>query len=511
MRLDRIGDRLAVLGEGAGVDFKSRSYELNDDIRPVISAYRALPGVPAIISKNLSLLQKKTDEKLGLIPKAENLAKQNRWDDLETLVYAAVDELEVMGTWYDTDQRKRSIWRFRSAAAPLLRQCDEARKNAVQEALTQARSQQSPQFDALLGEIRKATAALKTAGTVDVGGQPLTGPALLRLFAQRWTDAQAAALRCQGLTWIIEASSPEFTALAQTHAKFSQDVVPALADLIAADVAHVTAENARARYVEYLRVLGPIVSLTADDKLAEAVGPRLAEVASKSPELAAEVEAYRKATSQLLRWRARTAAAYAKARQLQFPPVEQQFLAAVKDSPEGKGLVSEKDPSTAEAALPGNVSAPTIMERASKKLVGQPALVARLVGLPTAAKMACSRYGERTYSRVALPSPPLDAQFAGLRGDLMVDKGPPLTLEAAAAIMLTQRGDLEAVGGEIKGAYLEPLVWRFAALPPILQTLLPLGATLAERQDTPWTHQVVMRFDVGPKWVQSKYYFVELP
>lgn len=492
LQLSWAGSQLQIRGESTGSDFQWRAKELKTELLAIIAEYRKLPGVAKQLGKNLARLRIESNATKPLLERAQTLAEQKQWDQMEALIYKTTNSLEEMGCWYDFKERKYSVAKFVNPASGLLTKGYAARKEAAEAAMIAARAKQAPDFKGILDQIGVATASLRNSGQAEVNGQAVAGPLVLRHFAGQWLKTQNAAVRCQGLTWAIEAKTPEWMELRDNQAKFSEDMLPALGGLIAADAANVTAEKARDRYVAYLGVLSTLVPLMGDDGLAKAVEPALSEIASKSPELAAEVDAYRRATSPLLRWRQRTAEAYARVRQPTVPPVKK-LLASAGFQPRLK-----------------ETSATELILQTKDKLVGQPIMLVDIIG--GTSNMSWSRYDSRSYSRVALPKPVVDAEIAALRSDLMVKEGAPLlTLEAETAIVTAQRGDFVSVVGKVRNMYIEPLIWRYATIPPTLQTFLPLGPLPLENQSTaPWRSQIVVRFDVMPQWLQNKYYFVEL-
>lgn len=513
LRIQRLAEHLITLGEPAGIDFQLRAKELRNDLGPLIQAYRTLPGAALQLRKDFQILSQNAQKQANAIPKAGQLADRGEWERAKSTLDEAVDLLESMAVWYTPEERKRVINRFLDAQQLVGKNVQELRQKRAAEALAEARIEQTPDFEGLVSQVLEAADEIRAGGKAELDGEILAGPALVERFGQRWQEVQHGAVRCRGLDWSRklatgEPPASELTALMDRQARFSEDVVTALAGLIAADAARVPAAEARGLYLEYLAVLAPLVSLAHDDAATRAVSPALEQLASKSPALAAEVAAYGQATAELLRWRQRTAEAYARARLAPFPPLEQAFLEATRVSGETPGLVFAGAQDTTKAML--NASAPAVMRPATEKLLGEKVTLADLVGLPTATKMAVSRYRARTYARITLPEP-LAGEVTALESALLVHEGaPPLTLEAAMALATARRGDLALAGGEITGLYLEALATRFATLSAAGRSLVPLGPLAPEPVDPDPLRQMLMRFDVNPLWGQHRYFFVEL-
>jgi hypothetical protein len=55
------------------------------------------------------------------------------------------------------------------------------------------------------------------------------------------------------------------------------------------------------------------------------------------------------------------------------------------------------------------------------------------------------------------------------------------------------------------------MITRFATLPASASILVPLGVLPVEDIKQQLLPQMLMRFDVKPKWVQHPHFYVELP
>jgi hypothetical protein len=135
-------------------------------------------------------------------------------------------------------------------------------------------------------------------------------------------------------------------------------------------------------------------------------------------------------------------------------------------------------------------------------------LVRDVAGLP-GGKLGVARYDARHYSMVAAYRAADEIQR--LRQDLLVtEQLPPLTLGAAMAIDSAERGDFFAVGGTVRGIYLEGLIPRFATLPEGGLSMLALGPLPVEPKHEGLLNHVVMRLEVAPSWVSHRYFFTDV-
>ena len=517
-RLGRLARALTFLGEPAGVDFRLRAEALRAELEVVMDAYKEQPAIADLLKRAREGLTHEGTKKAAILLKVDRLKEAGKWEQAEAEILQVLDSMEARTVWYVPSTRRAMIGRFDVPLVTVSEKSSKVQQARTEQALAQARRQEVPDFDGLLGRLRQATAAVRSGGKASVGGKPLAGPQVIEEFGRQWQAAQLAAIRCRALDWARgDSGRQELGELAAAQARFSRDMVSALVAVIEADTARASADEVRPLYEAYLAALAPQVALGADDTLAEAARPALEKLAVKSPALAAEVAAYRAATSVLLGWRRRVAEARAAAQMGQYSPLEKEFRDAVAGDRPSPGLVSTNSANTKQAML--RSPAPVVMQSAVPKLMGRRVCLVDVVGLPVSTKtasnftsskkMAASRYRERTYALIALPLS-YEAGVAVLERDLMVTaSSPPLTLEAAVAVASARRGDLAAAGGEITGVYLESVINRFATLTPAGGVLLPLGPLEAE-PTRGMIAQVLMRFDVKPAWAQNAYFFVEL-
>jgi hypothetical protein len=241
--------------------------------------------------------------------------------------------------------------------------------------------------------------------------------------------------------------------------------------------------------------------------LADAVSGPLQELAAKSATFAAEVNAYRRATGELLRWRARVAAAEAKAMRSEYPASDEVVQAAAMTPQDGPGLITDQSPALGEARL--RSPAPAAMALLLEKLLARKLTVSKIAALDSA-PLCVAVYRNRHYA--TLPRASTEEAIRRLKADLHVaDQLPPLSLAAAAAIASAERGDFAATGGTVEDVFLEGLVPRFATLVPATASLVPLGRLPDESPpDGRRIDHVLLRLVLRPAWVQHRYFFQAL-
>ncbi len=233
--------------------------------------------------------------------------------------------------------------------------------------------------------------------------------------------------------------------------------------------------------------------------------PALDQLAARSPGFRAEIEAYRLATTDLLRWRRRTAAAHRRSQAETYPSLQSLLRANTKKRGTSALLTADRDGRTRALLIK---PIPECMEEARAdfmdKLVSVPALHFRK-------KYGLGIVGDRAVGYVSTSPALTRAAWESLAGDLFVsDELPPLNLVAAVALYTAKEGDLSAAGGAIYHIGLTSIPARYVAQTSDDRGLVRLGPLVAP--PAAWQIQdLALMFAVRPSWLAHEYFFVELP
>jgi hypothetical protein len=344
----------------------------------------------------------------------------------------------------------------------------------------------------------------------------LNGPQCLEHFGGLWRKLHRSALQCRAVEWARLTGTPDVGGLTppgepnrlrdEDYAKSLESLIRGLAALIEADAQRATAEEVPGLYVGYLRVLAPLVLRTADDKLEAACLAALQKLAAKSLPFAKEVQVYHEATDELLRWRARAAAAEAAGKSEKVAVAADLLARATVSRTDYQGLIGPQETKLTKARF--NAPGPGILAGASKQVVDQPVRVRSIAGL-AGGKAGVSRYEDRHYAIVTLA--PLAEPAMALKQDLLVmEQLPALSLRATVAVESAAQGDLLAVGGRVASMWLEGVIPRFATLPESALPMVPLGPLPGEVNAAGMATQLLVRLNVTSQWMQHRYFFVDL-
>jgi hypothetical protein len=519
-QLRRAAVDLQLLGETAGMDYGLRANVLTSMFSKLVPIFQSTPAGQAYVAKAQQYLgsPRASQERQATAANVQKLLQQEKIEEAFKLYCQALDPLSSLTLFLEP--RLADLYRVEYAPLNVLahRRNTIARENA-QASLQQLAASQLPRTQELLQAVEAAAVALRTAPQADVDGQSLAGPECLAHFGDVWRQLQLSAVRCRAIEWARLSGIPDLSYLPRNDpqqiqltdssiTEFYDQLCRSLAGLIEADAQRAAEVDVPNLYVHYLQTLAPLVADTADDKLQTAVQPALEKLANKSAAFADEVQAYRTATHELLRWRARLAQKQAASAAAEFQPSENVLLESFKSEGEFHGLFAANETLAQRAALL-MASCPQMIPAVSERILDKPILVENLAGL-TGGKLAVARYRTRHYA--TLPLPDTSPERIRLQQELMATaQQPALTLEAAMAMDSARRGDYVAAGGALKNFYLEGLIPRFATLRPEIRQLVPLGPLPIEVEPLAFISHVLVRFDVQPAWIQHRYFFTSVP
>lgn len=517
-RLRRSALDLQLHGEPAGFDFDLRAGPLQKTLNDAVVHFKRTQAGVAHANQLRQILRgtRSIQARNAAVQRVNQLNQQQKWLESYTVLNEALDELTSMMIFLEFEETRDFLTPFSSISISVPDARNKFVRRQLLDSLGKAAADQMPRTQELLTRITAAAKELRSAPTANIDGQPFTGPQCLGGFARIWRQVHLSALRCRAIDWARRVSIPAAMAanpasepnrvVDAEYARFYTEVVKALASLIEADAERASGDEVSGLYREYLNVLAPLVTRTADDSLETAANAALEKLAAKQPGFAEEVTAYQMATDELLRWRERVAKAKTRSHAGQFEPSDQMMLRVTKSGVDYQGLLDERNPNLVGACL--RASCPEVMSVASKGVLDRKFAVNNVVGL-AGGTFGVARYNLRHYTMVARPD--VAAEILSLKKDLLIiDEMAPLSLAAAAAVRSAEQGDYAAVGGTAKGVYLEGLIPRFAALSEGALPFVALGPLPVEPKEDRLLNHVLMRFELLPDWVHHKYFFHEV-
>lgn len=509
-RLGRFAKLLALVGEPAGPELTLRHLNFYDQLVDVRRRLKELPSVQKALPKALEQLRQRSKRGLNKLKAVDALIKNQQWDEAARQLFELRDGLDELGFWFEGaqaadayqpyDQRMQTI-------QPEWWQWWREQNNAL---LDQQPGVQAPNFADLVAEVEQAASAVASSGKARVQNQELAGPELVSHFLSRWQQVQLAAIIARAYHWSRDGDQEGWdhtrtTALEAAQLQFSSDMPKALAKLIEADAARISPGEVSDIYVRYLSACAPVAALAGEAATVPVLAPALDKLAARDPAFHQRVAAYRAATANVLRWRERAAAAAAKARQSQFPPLEVLFQQSFAKDTQHAGLVSASDSQNGPRFLD---PIPLVVEDASPRFLNQQVAAANVLPIPTREGELVSRYSGRCYAMITLQAN-LDSHIAALRRDLLAEQHPPLTLEAYLALDGAQQRRFERVGGTVLSYELQAVVTRYLLASEPDVPLFGLGKMPGEPYAQRF-QQAMLACRLEPAWLAHKYFFMSL-
>jgi hypothetical protein len=482
IQLARFAARLRTWSEPAGADLELRRDELTHRLATVIAEIRS--DRPQLVADMQTTSRERCQKAKKTLEQIRKLRADGKLEAAETKLIKLYDDLVTLGAWYPLQDPHPPLFPFEDLLRELNADLQPARLQAGRDAMKRYRDQQLPDYAELVAQVGAATAAVTAGRKYDSAGKMLGGPQALELFLGRWQDLHFQTLHVRAIDSAIAAFNDQLKVLHddastnEPYRKFEADIAGALVKLIDADAGSLKADAVATHYAAYVHALAPTLSLASDDSFTRQFQTALDRMAEKSPPLAAQLDTYRLATSDMLRWRARLAGAQ-RARVEPRQPVATSF----KSNP--------------------TESAATMIRSLSPELVGKPSVGQDLIGTPASQRAASALAEDGSYCVVPL-DPRLQTASASLRAALLcADSAEPLNLETAVALERAERGDLVAVGGPVKQIELDGFV-------PMWARADSWGLARLDRQPGATTEPLRLRIELEPRWYHQAYAFVEL-
>lgn len=512
-QIGRAGRRLSIFGEPAGGDYLARQVYLSSVHSKLFETYKGSKVAQTYANLCRAQLAKTAPARAKVIESVRKLVDAKKFFEAEKQLDEAMDDLDSIVIYLTPDEVAPVVKPLYEMRYYVDAPAKQLRVEAAQKSLIAARDNTKLEGVPSLMALHEAALALKSAATVTIDGQSVTGPQLVALLDKTLTAEHASMLRRRAIEMARvsaadqQSESVERKDLEEKYAALHKDLIALLPSIITADATRSTEAEAPALYEQHLTAVAPILLKKASDTTKEEVRKALLALAHKSPALSAEVAAEEATSAEYLRWKKRVAAAQAKAKSAEFVPVAKVFA-------EGTAC----DPMTLSDGLFNNTpqfqcafygATPRIIAAAQPRITGKSVSVGAAFPIESSAgRSAVTRYSDRTIAMVALPD--LAPQATALQTQLLGEGKSPKSLEAALAIESTSKGWLRGAGGVVEDMYLEALLTRFAKTPESLAHLTPLGAWNQEPAE-PLMRHAVGRFVIKPAWYQGDYYFATSP
>ncbi|MCM2371519.1 hypothetical protein [Aporhodopirellula aestuarii] len=483
---------LKLMGEPAGYEIEQRLADQRKDYPGFAWRYGQTPDGQKIKAKMEIKLQR-------AMPKIQKLAERAA----QTLAAGNLDAFESMME-KEGIQLKQDLSIFHPNDAPkfdfffnLLAEGDAqiARARSTEYALIAEKAVAknlgtANAFDAFASDV---VSQLSQSGTFrSTDGKTADAVAAISKIIRGWENACAALLRANAIrvAFGISADQSGDAEIIARMQSLNDRAITTIASSIAEASKHVSGDQVPTLYRGLLAPLSIALRRSGPGavKLSNACAEPLSNLAARNPVFAKQLDSYRMATQETLRWRESFATKHAKHISSGYPS-------------SATFLTNSKVPSVLNPWI--NRYMPTTASQLLLKKVSDQAVTPLSAG----GRLGVVAFQDQHYSLIALPLP-VDEQIDALKVSLLVkDESPPLTLEAVDAITSGNRQEFLSVGGVIRNVSLEPLLVRFAALPNSASMVVPLGTIPSLGDDRrPPLKAACWRLDIQPHWAQHRYF-----
>lgn len=507
-----LSDRLRAAGEPLGSDMALRIAKFHAEYMGYFAQYTSQPAVKQMVTAAYTKVNNdnKAKEKT-VLPQVEKLIAAEKWQEADDLLAETLEPLYSLGAY--CDQNALPYSKLRSAHETVDKALTEKLQQAVKKAAKEMESAQAPDFAGLLQSAAKAKSEVAAAGKAEFQGESLTGPAVIAQLGSDWRKAQFAAIR--GESWSLAyvaagGADGDPMKFVNEQRSFNAAMCAGLSGIIDADATRAGSDEAESLYPQYVQEIGTLSALSNDSTLEKSATPALTRLAEKSPRLKSDVSAYESATTDLLRWRRRTAAAYVRRHATNYPPLEEHIWQANGGQDGTKLSLARRSQDQARLGNGLQKSTLDVLDLLVPVLIKKKVTVLDL--LAPRDERAWSIGASQGFSFARLPARQDYTRAVGhLSADLLVSPTlPPLSLESAEALEGARRGDLEAAGGEVTEIGFHamiPLLNRIVDEEWGLARLAPLPQFSPELQVRQW---VFLRCDLQPAWLQNRYFYLDL-
>lgn len=507
--------RLQYVGEPAGFDFEKRCAALKKQLDPIIVYMRKHPDAQAIIAKIETSFGRNSKRRMQDALRIQDRVNAEQWEEAEAHLHKSVLGIRVGSCFLDPGDQDKILLPYGKAESAITQTLEKLRRDAANAQLLERLAATEPKFQELLDNLSDAQEQIKTTGTARIAGKEWTGPDFMGYIAGQWRELQLRSHRWRGLEWarcfvVNDPVTPELTDFRQTQADFSRRIVKAIAGIIVADAGRATEANAAVLYEKYLPAVAPLVAKSHGDALLTDCERALAGLTEKSPSLANDVHYYQIGTSELIRWRERTAAAAMTGRASEFRQLGRLLRDRMGRTDDFRGFSSGAEGRDVASLV---MSGPETMLAINKRMLQQNAAVGPIV---LTKKSSFGQYQARTYTTQPIFKQTPEFILNSVQRDLMIDEdNAPYSLAGAAAYYRATKGGPTAIFGKLEQAHLEALVTRFVKLPDSAWEISPLGQLPQEYVGSAASQshassgakpeslqQMVVRFSIQPLWVQ---------
>ena len=479
--------------EPLAVDWFARNLYYAKALSDFYSVYYSTPQARLDQEKALAVLARTQVNRSRAIQKISDTLQSGAPRAAERALEKLLDDLYAVTAVLSPEQRKPTYDSIATIAGRVQAAMEDLRKQEALAAETAERAKLTDMSSDLLGQLAIGSGPQRLAELIELW----KGVHLQQLKVFAFTNASVPS----GLSMGTDRERDYLSTEAMT-ASFTQELKAAVLDYVRRDAAAADAQSAEQLLHAYHQLLAELSMRTDDEPWLVGFDQPLEQLA-RTAGLTDLVGDYRRATDDLLRWRARCAEEWAACM-----PERSLLELARQELACGDTFLGLYTTGQAESRLPRlHGPIPDLVPLVAAKLVGASVRIARLVPLDGSARLWMGSLQEGWYCKIGEAAN--HAEYVqSLSAELLCDAThPPLSRQAAAALLAAQRGVCEEVGGQMTGFTLESYVTRLAKMPPVASNLLPLGSLGPDDLQSTPKSAVAVRGELTPRWFRYRHGF----
>jgi hypothetical protein len=496
--ITRLAEELTLLGELDGLGTQLVLQQVRARLDEAVAQLRPHLGSTEGLQKAAERRGKEQAAPLKLL---DDLIKQKNWATAHRVLTEMIEATDEVALFVDPKSAEPIYAPILERAGKIMPEylAEEKVKN-VNPRLREEFAALRPDIAALRTKIASVTDSLRNGQGIRWNDNAVNGPGCLMAAAKDWEEMDHKVAQAVSVLQAIGTPAlADLKSLAVEYDAVRTNAITLVPELIRSEAGSVSGSDAKAQYMGYISAI-PVFMSALHAKPADFAAAHLPldQLASRSPELSAKVDRYRKSTSEYMRWRRRAVQRYLRSLHALYG--QAQPMRNLLDNP---------------GTMPGDKGQPRVNQMALLPLQtpefvgavwsahwhGLPVTVQNpvVLWLSGADPVFISPWHARACSESPFPRAAMDGFFQSLSNDLLgTPTRAPLTLEAMLAVHTAAHGPYIEVGGVVTGVVVDSLPDRLWDLNH------PLDVTGALSPSSLSGHPAfpaLVRLQVAPVWL----------
>ena len=498
---------LQLMGEPAGTDLGVRIRALKQELHKLIWAARSTQRANRYRQKMIEKLKKAKPKNDSFLKRQEQAIKSGQLESAEVALEKFATKMAEDTQLLTPKEREPYVTYMLQLLDELERRLRAKRLPIYRGQAAQAMRKEGGVIRELDAEMGRGISELQANGKATIG-ENVEADHLdaLEYLDELWGSASAGLLRSWGIQWMYSGKVPAvpIADLRSSAERHLVGVINAAAKLPAPQVREI-----------YPKILNEITKMDRKaygKSLQEVCESALGQLAAVDADLPAQISAYKRATSEILRWKRNYAAQRADVLQRSYARLGDRMVQEAETKKHNRAEIFRAPPTKKRMLVHKNLSANsswTVYE-AGQALLGSKVYDTNTIRFSPTSRTSVVPFKGFHYSSVAVGLL-IDPQVDQLKSAVLVDDThPPLSFEVAGAFSSAGLREFQAVGGTIHNMHIEPFGTRFISLPNASSILAARTVTPIPDGNIEPVNHACWRVDISPHWIQHQYFVAEV-